>query len=64
MNKVRGYRVMCNMTQDDMALVLGMSKRTYLDKESGKREFTLTEFKKIKEIINDKGINVTLDDLS
>lgn len=63
MNKVKGYRVMCNLTQDDMASIVGISRKSYNDKETGKRNFTIIELQKIRDAINLKGANITLDDL-
>lgn len=44
-NKVKGYRQMLGYTQDEMAEVLNISKSSYFLKESGEREFTLSEAK-------------------
>lgn len=46
--KLKGYRVSQGLTQKDMAAVLGCSTNSYNMKENGVREFTETDFKKIK----------------
>lgn len=66
MNKVKGYRVMVNMTAEDMATALGMTVRTYYYKESqeGSIGFTVSELLAIKNVLAEKGLGVTLDDLA
>lgn len=64
LNKVKGYRVMANITQDEMASVIGLQRRSYIDKENGVREFTVKELTAIRDTLNNKGINITLDDLT
>ena len=64
LNKVKGYRVMANMTQDEMASVIGLQRRSYIDKENGVREFTVKELTAIRDTLNNKGIDITLDDLT
>lgn len=44
-NKVKGYRQMLGYTQDEMAGKLNVSVTSYRLKESGEREFTITEAK-------------------
>ena len=51
-NKLKGARVEKGLTQEDMAERIGISAYSYLMKENGKRDFTLTEMKKICEILN------------
>lgn len=64
LNKVKGYRVMANITQDEMASVIGVQRRSYIDKENGIREFTVKELTAIRDILISKGIDITLDDLA
>ena len=64
LNKVKGYRVMANITQDEMASVIGLQRRSYIDKENGVREFTVKELTAIRDTLNNKGIDITLDDLT
>ena len=49
--KLKGARVEKGLTQEDMAERIGISTYSYLMKENGKRDFTLTEMKKICEIL-------------
>lgn len=48
-----GYRKMAGFTQDDMALMLGMNRSTYCNKENGKAEFTDTEMHEIHRALSD-----------
>lgn len=50
-NKLKGARVEKGLTQEDMAERIGISTYSYLMKENGKRDFTLTEMKKICKIL-------------
>ena len=50
-HKLKGARVEKGLTQEDMAERIGISTFSYLMKENGKRDFTLTEMKKICEIL-------------
>ena len=50
-SKLKGARVEKGLTQEDMAKRIGISTYSYLMKENGKRDFTLTEMKKICEIL-------------
>jgi len=50
--KLKGARVEKGLTQEDIAKMIGISTYSYLMKENGKRDFTLTEMKKICEILD------------
>ena len=50
--KLKGARVEKGLTQEDMAERIGISTYSYLMKENGKRDFTLTEMKKICDILD------------
>lgn len=65
-NKVKGYRVMVNMTMEDMANAIGITVRSYIQKENGEsnRGFTVNELLAIKNVLAEKGLGVTLDDLA
>lgn len=54
MGKLKGYRVMANLTQKDMANVIGMHYTSYNSKESQKTQFTLSEMKRIQAVISEK----------
>ncbi len=64
LNKVKGYRVMTNLTQEEMARIIGIQRRAYIDKENGIRTFSVQELIIIRDTLNEKGINVSLDDLA
>lgn len=51
-HKLKGARVEKGLTQEDMAERIGISTYSYLMKENGKRDFTLTEMKKICDILD------------
>ena len=51
-SKLKGARVEKGLTQEDMAKRIGISTYSYLMKENGKRDFTLSEMKKICEILD------------
>ena len=51
-HKLKGARVEKGLTQEDMAERIGISTYSYLMKENGKRDFTLTEMKKICKILD------------
>ena len=51
-SKLKGARVEKGLTQEAMAERIGISTYSYLMKENGKRDFTLTEMKKICKILN------------
>lgn len=55
-NTIEWIRKTNYMTQSQMASLIGCSLRTYTDKESNKRPFTLSEIIKIWEINNHKKI--------
>lgn len=66
MNKVKGYRVMVNMTQKEMAKVLKISVRAYINKENG--SFDVSELVKIRDTLNERNLTISgrkimLDDL-
>lgn len=62
MNKLKGYRVMCNMTQDEMAKAIGISREGYNKKEKDD-EFSVTEKLAIIAVLNAKGLDVKIQDI-
>ena len=50
MNKLKGVRNENNLTQRDMADLLGVSQDTYGMKERGERDFTVSEVNTILDI--------------
>lgn len=47
---LKAYRVMSDLTQNDMAKLLGISVVAYKNKEWGRAHFTLPESKKIADL--------------
>lgn len=62
LNMVKGYRVACNITQEEMAKELGISDRTYGQMENNKT-FTLEQMKKFTQVINRVEPSVKLEDI-
>ena len=62
MNKVKGYRAMFGYTQSEMAKCIGMSRRTYSNREKD-GNFTLNQAKIITEIFKQKNPNITYEDI-
>ncbi len=62
-NKLKGYRVMAGYTQKDMAEALGISLRVFLEKENGKKEFTVEEAKKITSLLKNKIESIEFNDI-
>lgn len=61
MNKVKGYRNMANLTQEEMAKALNISVVSYNLKEKGEREFTQSEMVAFVEKIKTVVPSATLD---
>jgi putative transcriptional regulator len=51
LNRIKGKRNEKGITQDEMALKLGITQKTYNLKENGKAEFTLAELSAILVIL-------------
>lgn len=51
-NKVKSFRVGANITQEAMADLLGMSRKTYRAKEDGSIEWKMSEMSKFVDAIN------------
>mgnify|MGYP003322710657 CR=1 FL=1 len=62
-NKIKGYRVMVGLTQEEMAQKIGVSLRAFQNKEQGTTNFTLEDLKKIKSVLEEKGLSVLLEEL-
>ena len=63
MNKVKGYRTMLGLTQEEMAKKLGISVVAYRQKENEEREFTRKEMVDFVTVIKAFDSNVTLDSI-
>ena len=61
--KLKGYRVMLDLTQEQMANKLNITGRSYIDKESGKKHFKYKEMLAIKEMVKEIKPDVTIDEL-
>lgn len=57
-NKLKSQRALNECTQSDIAKMLGISVTSYSCKESGKKDFTLSEAKKIADYFK-----ITIDKL-
>jgi len=62
-NKVKGYRNMINLSQKEMAKLLGISFTSYCHKEQGKREFKDNEKIVFFEIVKKSVPNVTIEEI-
>lgn len=60
-NKVKGYRTMAGITQEEMAACLGISAVAYRQKENNIRDFTRKEMILFVEKIKKYDNTVTLD---
>lgn len=49
--RLKGERIAKGYTQKDMALKLGVSRNTYVKKESGKSDMSIDELSKIGDIL-------------
>ena len=63
MNKVKGYRTMLGLTQEEMAKKLGISVVAYRLKENEEREFTRKEMIMFVDVIKSYDSSVTLDSI-
>lgn len=61
MNKVKGYRNMLGLTQQEMADKLNISKQSYNRKENNKTNFNDLEKQKIKTVLQEIDEKITID---
>lgn len=61
--KIRGYRNMLGLTQEQLGKQLGMSKQTYHNKETGKNAFSDEEKMKFKKLLLPLFPDITLEDI-
>jgi DNA-binding XRE family transcriptional regulator len=61
MNKIKGYRAMCGLTQEEMAETLNISVTSYRLKESGVRPFTQDEMIAFLNAVRKVDSTATLD---
>ncbi len=62
-SKIKGYRNMLNMTQEELAIKLGITKQGYSNKERGINEFSDKEKIIFKELLQPLFPTVTIDDI-
>ncbi len=63
MSKLKGYRVMLGLTQQNMADKLNISLQSYNNKETGKTAFTDDERVAIRDMVRDIKPDITIDEL-
>lgn len=63
MSKLRGYRVMLGLTQEQLGQKLGITKQSYNNKETGKIAFTDKERLAIKSLVMEIKPDITIDEL-
>ncbi|WP_319470612.1 helix-turn-helix domain-containing protein [uncultured Trichococcus sp.] len=61
--KVKGYRVMLGITQEELAKNFGISKQAYSAKERGLTRFTNKEMIAIKELLLPLFPGITIDEI-
>lgn len=61
--KVKGYRIMVGLTQQELASKLGISVQSYRNKEKGRVAFKDSEKIFIKELFGKVVEGITLEDL-
>lgn len=62
-NKIRGYRNMLGMTQEQMGAKLGITKQGYQRKEVGKSKFSDEEKMTFKKLLLPLFPDITLEDI-
>lgn len=61
--QLKGYRIMCGYTQEDLSKYLGCSRPLYTYKENGDRSFTGKEKIKILKLFKKKIPDLTIEKL-
>lgn len=62
-DKIRGYRNMLGLTQEQMGKKLGMSKQSYHNKEIGKYSFSDSEKVDFKNLLLPIFPNISIEDI-
>ncbi|MDQ8760235.1 helix-turn-helix transcriptional regulator [Streptococcus ruminantium] len=62
-NKIRGYRNMLGMTQEQISKKLKMSKQSYHNKETGRSSFSDEEKLAFKKMLLPLFPNITIEDI-
>ena len=63
MNKVKGYRTMLGMTQEEMANELGVSTGTYRAYEENPEKMSIESANKFLAVVNRTDSSVTMNDI-
>ncbi|AUT04835.1 hypothetical protein SPSF3K_00093 [Streptococcus parauberis] len=62
-DKIRGYRNMLGLTQEQMGMKLSMSKQSYHNKEIGKYSFSDKEKLAFKKLLIPSFPNISIEDI-
>lgn len=62
-NKIRGYRNMLGLTQEELGKKLGITKQTYHNKEVGRNSFSDREKIAFKELLLPLFPDITIEDI-
>lgn len=62
-NKVRGYRNMLGLTQEQLGAKLKMTKQSYCNKENGRSRFSDTEKLAFKNLLLPVFPNISIEDI-
>ena len=62
-NKIKGYRNMLGLTQEQMGKKLGITKQTYHNKEIGRNSFSDKEKMTFKQLLLPFSPNITIEDI-
>ncbi|MCK1166918.1 MULTISPECIES: helix-turn-helix transcriptional regulator [Streptococcus] len=63
MNKIKGYRNMLGLTQEELGKKLGISKQSYYNKETGKTSFSDNEKIMFKTLLQPLFPEITLEEI-
>lgn len=62
-NTLKAYRRLLNLTQKDMATIIGKGLTSYNQKEQGKIDFTSSEMSEIINFLKTKIPNITAEEI-
>lgn len=62
-NKIKGYRNMLGLSQEQLGKKLGISKQAYYNKESGKNSFSDSEKLKFKALLLPLFPDISIEDI-
>nr|WP_324254588.1 helix-turn-helix domain-containing protein [Enterococcus durans] len=61
--RVRGYRTMLGLTQEQISKLIGISKQSYSLKERGRIKFSDNEKVKLKKLFKEVKNDITIDEI-